>query len=101
MAKDNKPMSKSQLISELAESSDLSKKQIVVVMDNLMALAYKEAPKGFSFPGLGKLLLKDRKKRNGRNPATGESIVIPAKKVLKFRIAKAAKDAILPKTKKK
>ena len=57
--------------------------------------AYKEAKKGFTFPGLGKLVLVQRKARIGRNPATGAAIKIPAKKVLKFRIAKAAKDSIL------
>jgi DNA-binding protein HU-beta len=64
-------------------------------MQEVVMLAYKEAKKGFVLPGLGKLVLVDRKARIGRNPKTGEAIQIPAKKVVKFRIAKAAKDAIL------
>jgi DNA-binding protein HU-beta len=58
-------------------------------------LAYRQAKNQFTIPGIGKLVLVDRKARMGRNPATGEQIKIPAKKVLKFRVAKAAKDAIL------
>jgi DNA-binding protein HU-beta len=64
-------------------------------LEILVALAYKEARNGFTLPGLGKLVLVNRKARMGRNPQTGEAIKIPAKKVVKFRIAKAAKDAIL------
>ena len=58
-------------------------------------MAYKGAAAGFKIPGLGKLVLLNRKARMGRNPATGEAIKIPAKRVVKFRVAKAAKDAIL------
>jgi DNA-binding protein HU-beta len=54
----------------------------------------------FVIPGIGKLVRVDRKARMGRNPATGEAIKIPAKKVVKFRVAKAAKDAIVPPKKK-
>ena len=64
-------------------------------MEALAALAYKNAKNGFTVPGLGKLVLVNRKARMGRNPATGEAIQIKAKKVVKFRVAKAAKDAIL------
>jgi DNA-binding protein HU-beta len=64
-------------------------------LEELAALAYKEAKNGFTVPGLGKLVLVSRKARMGRNPATGEAIHIPAKKVVRFRVAKAAKDAIL------
>ena len=64
--------------------------------ESLAALAYKGAKDGFTIPGIGKLVKVRRKARMGRNPATGESIKIPAKTVLKFRIAKAAKDAVLP-----
>ena len=91
-----KPMTKSQLISTLAEQNELSKKQIVGVLESLTDLAYKEAKKGFTIPGIGKLVVVRRKARMGRNPATGESIKIPAKTVLKFRIAKAAKDVVTP-----
>lgn len=89
-----KPMTKAQIIAALAEQNDLTKKQMAEIMDSIVALACKEAKKGFTIPGLGKLVLVNRKARDGRNPATGEKIRIPAKRVLKFRIAKAAKDAI-------
>jgi DNA-binding protein HU-beta len=95
-AKASKPMTKSQIMSTLAEKCDMTKKDVQMVIEELVSLAYKEAKKGFTIPGLGKLVVQNRKARMGRNPATGESIKIPAKKVLKFRIAKAAKDAILP-----
>lgn len=91
-----KPMTKSQIVTELAEKAELTKKQINDVLVNLQELAYKEAKVGFTIPGIGKLVVVNRKARKGRNPATGETIKIPAKKVLKFRIAKAAKDATTP-----
>ena len=91
-----KSMSKSALISHLAETNDMTRKQVIAFMDTLVNTAYKQAKNGFTLPGVGKLVLVKRKARMGRNPATGEKIKIPAKKVVKFRIAKAAKDAILP-----
>ena len=91
-----KPLSKTQVMAALADKTGLTKKQIVEVMGGLTELAYEEAPKGFTIPGIGKLVVVDRKARMGRNPATGASIQIPAKTVLKFRIAKAAKDAVTP-----
>ncbi|MCK4274951.1 MAG: HU family DNA-binding protein [Phycisphaerae bacterium] len=94
MAKTN-PMTKSQMLTALAEATSFTKKDVTCVVESLVALAYKEARKGFTIPGLGKLVLVNRKARMGRNPATGEAIRIPAKTVLKFRIAKAAKDAVL------
>lgn len=90
-----KPMTKSELLTNLAAKTGLTKKDCAGFIDTLVQMAYKEAKKSFVFPGLGKLVIVQRKKRKGRNPATGETITIPAKKVLKFRIAKAAKDAIL------
>lgn len=90
-----KPLTKSQIIAKIAEDNELSKAQAKSVLEGIVALAYKEAKKGFTIPGLGKLVVVNRKARTGRNPATGETIKIPAKKVLKFRIAKAAKDEIL------
>ena len=90
-------MTKSQTMATLAEKTGLSKKQTVEFMDELNNLAYKEAKNGFTIPGLGKLVIVDRKARMGRNPATGQPISIPAKRVLKFRIAKQAKDAVLAK----
>ena len=89
-----KPKTKTQIIAALAESADISKAQAKAVLESLAQMAYKEAKVGFTIPGLGKLVVVRRKARMGRNPATGEQIKIPAKKVLKFRIAKAAKDAI-------
>ena len=91
-----KPMTKAQLVSSLAEKNDLSKKQVDAFLGALTEIAYKEAKKGFTIPGIGKLVVVRRKARMGRNPATGETIKIPAKTVLKFRIAKAAKDAVTP-----
>ena len=91
-----KPMTKTELIAALAEKNELAKKQVAGLLASLTEIAYKEAKKGFTFPGIGKLVIMKRKARMGRNPATGASIKIPAKTVLKFRIAKAAKDAIVP-----
>ncbi len=91
-----KPKTKTQIIAALAESTSLTKKEVTAVLEGLVAMSYKEAKVGFTIPGLGKLVVAQRKARSGRNPATGETIKIPAKKVLKFRIAKAAKDAITP-----
>ncbi len=91
----SKKMSKSAIAAALAEKTGIAKKQAVVFLDELAELAYKEAKNSFTLPGLGKLVLVNRKARMGRNPATGEAIKIPAKKVVKFRVAKACKDAIL------
>ncbi|MDY0144847.1 MAG: HU family DNA-binding protein [Kiritimatiellia bacterium] len=92
-----KAMTKSQIVTAVAEKADISKKQAGAALEALAALAYKNAKNGFTLPGLGKLVLVSRKARMGRNPATGETIKIAAKKVVKFRVAKAAKDAILQK----
>ncbi len=89
------PMTKSQIVDHMAKKTGLTKKQTVQFIDEFVALAYKEAKKEFLIPGLGKVVLSKRKARTGRNPQTGEAIKIPAKKVLKFRFVKAAKDAIL------
>jgi DNA-binding protein HU-beta len=88
-------LTKSQTAAKLADSTGLTKKQVNVFFDELCKLAYKEAKNSFTIPGLGKVVLVHRKARLGRNPATGEQIKIAAKKVVKFRVAKAAKDAIL------
>ncbi len=95
MAKVAKKMSKSAVTSALADKVDLTKKQAALFLEELANLAYKEAKNGFTLPGLGKLVLVNRKARMGRNPATGEAIKIPAKKVVKFRVAKACKDSVL------
>ncbi len=92
-----KPLTKSQIASALADKVGITKKQAGEVLATLCELAYKNAKNTFTFPGIGKLVLVNRKARVGRNPATGEEIKIPAKKVVKFRVAKAAKDSILGK----
>ncbi len=95
MASATKTMSKSALIGHLAETNEMTRKQVIGFMETLVDTAYKQAKNGFVIPGMGKLVMVNRKARMGRNPATGETIKIPAKRVLKFRVAKAAKDAIL------
>ncbi|HEX9045883.1 MAG TPA: HU family DNA-binding protein [Verrucomicrobiae bacterium] len=90
-----KPLTKSQIVSAVAETAGLTKKQAATTIEALVNLAYKNAKNSFTIPGLGKLVLVNRKARMGRNPATGEQIKIAAKRVVKFRVAKAAKDAIL------
>ncbi|MDW8308923.1 MAG: HU family DNA-binding protein [Verrucomicrobiales bacterium] len=88
-------MTKSQLAAAIAERAGLKKKQAVAILDHIAELAYKHAKNTFTLPGIGKLVLVNRKARIGRNPATGEQIQIPAKRVVKFRVSKACKDAIL------
>ncbi len=96
-----KSLTKSQTITEVAAAAsktlgtEISKKQAAATIDALITLAYKQAKNKFTLPGLGKLVLVNRKARMGRNPATGEAIKIAAKRVVKFRVAKAAKEAIL------
>jgi DNA-binding protein HU-beta len=88
-------LSKSQLAAEIAAQSGLTKKASAELLDHLAALAYKHAKDTFTLPGIGKLLVTNRKARMGHNPKTLAPIQIPAKRVLKFRIAQAAKNAIL------
>lgn len=88
-------LTKSAILAHLAKKNEISKKQAGLIVEELVNLAYKEAKNSFTIPGLGKLVLVNRKARMGRNPATGAAIKIPAKRVVKFRIAKQAKDAIL------
>ena len=90
-----KSLSKSQLASELAAKSGLTKKAGAEILNHLAALAYKHAKDTFTLPGIGKLVLQNRKARQGINPATREIIQIPARRVIKVRVSKAAKDAIL------
>lgn len=92
-----KPMTKSQIADHLASRAGITKKTATQLLDDLSTLAYKEAKNTFVVPGIGKLVLANRKARMGRNPQTGEAIKIPAKRVVKFRVAKVAKDAILGK----
>jgi len=95
MAKDSKALSKSSIADHLSKSTGTTKRVATQFLDDLTALAYKEAKNSFTIPGVGKLVLVNRKARMGRNPATGEEIKIPAKRVVKFRVSKKAKDAIL------
>lgn len=90
-------MTKSQLMQTLAEKTNMSKKDVMSMWDILTALAYSEVKSSgeMTLPGLGKLVKKHRAARMGRNPLTGAQIQIPAKTVVKFRVAKAAKDAVL------
>jgi DNA-binding protein HU-beta len=92
-----KSMTKSAIIAGLAQKTGLTKRQVSDVMDNLVKLATKEAKNVFVVPGMGRLVLAHRKARMGRNPQTGEPIKIPAKRVVKFRLAKSLKDAVLGK----
>ena len=89
-----KSMTKSEIIGHLAEKAGLPKKQVAELLEELTQLAYKEAHNGFPVPGLGKLVVVDRAARMGRNPKTGEPLHIPAKRTLKFRLAKEAKDSV-------
>ena len=93
-----KPLTKAQIVSYFAKKFDLSKKVASSIIDEMVALAIAETKKvgAFTIPGIGKLVLVKRKARVGRNPATGEPINIPAKTVVKMRIAKACKEAIVP-----
>ena len=93
-----KRMTQTAIVKELAESSGINNRVAKQFMESLAELAVRETKKNgvFILPGIGRLVRADRKARIGRNPSTGESIKIPAKKVVKFRIAKSVKDAIVP-----
>jgi DNA-binding protein HU-beta len=91
-------MTQSQIIKELAESCEVNSKVSKMFMEKFAEMAVRETKKKgvFVMPGIGRLVRQERKARIGRNPATGETIKIPAKKVVKFRVAKAVKDSIVP-----
>jgi DNA-binding protein HU-beta len=91
-------MTKTQLVRHIAEKHSLSNKQVAELIEYLAEVAIKETKKNgvFVVPGLGRLVKSNRKARIGRNPQTGEAIKIPAKTVVKFRVAKAVKDVIAP-----
>jgi DNA-binding protein HU-beta len=97
-----KVMTKAQVVAHLAEKVDLPKKTVATILEEIVALATREArvTGQFVVPGLGKAVKASRKARMGRNPQTGEAIKIPAKTVVRFRLAKAFKDAIVPPKKK-
>lgn len=90
-------MTKAQIMSALADKTGMKKSEVVGLMDAITTMAYSEVKKSgeFVLPGFGKMVKVQRKERMGRNPATGESIKIPAKTVVKFRLSKAAKEAVL------
>ena len=90
-----KPMTKSKIVAALAEKAGITKKQTVLFLETQAQMSYKEAKNGFTIPGIGKLVVRSYKARMGRNPQTGEAIKIPARKRLKFVVAKAAKDGVL------
>ncbi len=90
-----KALTKSQITEQIAKKTGVTKKVATEMLNTLAQLSYKEAKNSFTIPGIGKLVLVKRKARKGRNPQTGEAIKIPAKKVVKFRVAKACKDAVL------
>ncbi len=90
-----KMMTKTQIAGYLADKFEIPKKTGTAILEEIALLAAKNAKVGFKFPGLGKLVVVNRKARMGRNPQTGEAIKIPAKRVLKFRISKEMKDRVL------
>jgi DNA-binding protein HU-beta len=98
----NQRMTQTQLVRALAEKCEVNNKTARMFLDELSSMAVAEVKKNgmFVLPGIGRLVRQDRKARMGRNPATGEAIKIPAKKVVKFRVAKSAKDSIVPPKKK-
>ncbi len=91
-----KSITKGEIVTHLAKKTGTTKKVANQFLDELVKLSYREAKKDFTLPGLGKLTVANRKQRIGRNPATGETMVIPAKKVLKFKVGKQAQDAVFP-----
>jgi DNA-binding protein HU-beta len=96
-----KSMTKSQIVAHFAKKFELTKRTSGMIIEEMAGLAIAETKKtrSFTVPGIGKLVLVKRKARMGRNPATGKAIKIPAKTVVKMRIAKAAKEAIVPRRK--
>jgi DNA-binding protein HU-beta len=95
---DNKRMTQTAIVRELAETTGVNNRVAKHFMESLAQLAVRETKKNgmFVMPGIGRLVRAERKARVGRNPATGEAIKIPAKRVVKFRVAKSVKDAIVP-----
>ena len=97
-----KPMTKAQIVQYFADKFEFSKKDAKIILDELADLATSQTKKvgEFTIPGIGKLVKQKRKARKGRNPATGEVIKIPAKTVVKMRLSKICKDAVVPPKKK-
>lgn len=99
MATTKKRMTQSEVLNHFAEKTGLKRAQVKEMFEELANLASREVTTNgeFSIPGFGKLVLSERKAREGRNPQTGETIQIPAKTTLKFRLSKAMKDTVVPK----
>ena len=96
--KNTMSLTKPQIIEAIAQKTNADKRMVESILDCLAQLAYQNAKDEFTVPGIGKLVVVDRKARMARNPQTGAQVQVPAKKALKFRIAKAAKDAVLAST---
>jgi DNA-binding protein HU-beta len=94
-----KRMTQSEVLNHFAEKFGMKRSQVRELFDELANLASSEVKNSgeFALPGFGKLVLSERKAREGRNPQTGETIQIPAKTALKFRVSKAMKDTVVPK----
>ena len=94
-----KRMSQSEVVNHIAEKFELKRAQVKELFEELGSLASSEVKSSgeFVLPGFGKLVLSERKAREGRNPQTGDTIQIPAKTTLKFRLGKGMKDAVIPK----
>ena len=89
-------MTKNQIVDELTKRTGVSKVKVAEILDAIAELTYENAKDGFSLPGIGKVVISSRNARVCRNPKTGESINVPAKRVLKFRFSEIAEDKILP-----
>lgn len=89
-------MTQTEIVNHLAEETGMKKADVKGFFDTVAALAAKEVKKNgeFTLPGFGKLVKATRKAREGRNPATGATIKIPAKTTVKFRLGKAMKDSV-------
>lgn len=96
-----KRMSQSEVVNHFAERFDMKRAQVKELFEEMANLATREVKESgeFVLPGFGKLVLSERKAREGRNPQTGETIQIPAKTTLKFRLSKGMKDSVVPKKK--
>lgn len=92
-----KAMTKSQIVGRIADKAKITKATANNILDDIASLAAKEAKNGFTLPGIGKVVLVNRKARMGRNPQTGQPIRIPAKRVVRIRVAKVLKDSVLGK----
>ena len=97
-----KPMTKTEIVEHIATKFELTKAASKAIVEELGDLAAKKTKSvgEFTVPGVGKLVKQKRKARKGRNPATGETIKIPAKTVVKMRLSKAFKDTVVPPKKK-